>query len=521
MANEQGVAPHDEVAAPHAPLLSGLDIASMLQSKGPVVKCVVLRAPKHKPIDEDGKVAAVAAVATAAEVTNNPPGDEKELLEHLVDEIEIDTTPQKNEVQKVLGGPPTFIGQFEREGIVLMALRGFVEEKSETGNNNNNREFDYDFAGISVKELRAQCKEWDVNTENMLEKRDLESALKKKELELPSINPHSLQPPLNNVYVRGPILILKVAQVNEPLDTEEGNAVENDEKDDGGICKDDSTEEDKINENNTVNEKGDEDIGIQNEGETLPTSTTPLEISSNAEFFFSYTKAEYLIFAARTDIKKTLPSQNRAADGGNDEEVEDGTDNDDEDGEGDEDSEDDQDDENDGDFELVDTSMEEEMTEEEEKSAMLNIVMAELLRKFRDQNERGANSREVLEIRASVAEQLEIEVTKYDETQDEADGDRKRPADPSDGEEGPKRKRVKFENSVKGADADDEEPNADEDEGDETSKQKESTNEGKLAEEEAKVGGVDSPQSQSEATGVASLPPENEGDAKSDEQAPS
>jgi hypothetical protein len=52
----------------------------------------------------------------------------------------------------------------------------------------------------------------------------------------------------------------------------------------------------------------------------------------------------------------------------------------------------------------------EELTEEEEKSAMLNIVLSELLRKFREENGRGPNSEEVLEIRASIAEQLEMEV---------------------------------------------------------------------------------------------------------------
>ncbi|CAB9502947.1 expressed unknown protein [Seminavis robusta] len=105
----------------------------------------------------------------------------------------------------------------------------------------------------------------------------------------------------------------------------------------------------------------------------------------------------------------------------------------------------------------------EEMTEDEEKSAMLNIVLSELLRKFREENGRGPSSVEVLEIRASVAEQLEMEVATHESIEaqqqkheEENGGGKKRAAAAVDAaaENGdseaqqPSSKRVKFHDSV-------------------------------------------------------------------------
>jgi hypothetical protein len=122
----------------------------------------------------------------------------------------------------------------------------------------------------------------------------------------------------------------------------------------------------------------------------------------------------------------------------------------------------------------------EELTEEEEKSAMLNIILSELMRKFREENGRGPTSQEVLEIRASVAEQLEMEVATTEsiekfnnaaaaaataatsnqpsDPQHQAGDDRKRPAETNGSENDddennsssnqPALKRVKFHSSV-------------------------------------------------------------------------
>lgn len=314
---------------------------------GPVVMCVVLRAPVRQAIVEDVKV---AAIAEAEKPSNERETDTKSSGDFSgaaieIDEVEVDTTPQKNEVEKVLGGPFTFIGQYDDEGIVLMARRGLVEEKKADNDNNDESTADEgtDFASMSLN--------WNANTENVIEKQELIDSLEKKELELPLINPHQLKPPLHNVRVRGDILILRVPEGDEPLDSEEaGDEDENDsdENDSGSAVNEASTEEQKI--------------------------------ENKDAFFLSYTKAEYLRFIVAPI------AQNGHSDDDDDE------------------NEKAREGDNDGDeeFQMAAAALE-EMTEEEEKSAMLNIVMAELLRKFREENERGANSREVLEIRGTFA----------------------------------------------------------------------------------------------------------------------
>lgn len=107
-------------------LPGGDDISRLLKSEGPVVSAVLLKAGP----------------------------------EATVKEIQVDTTPQKQMVQKLLGGPFTFLGQYEDEGIMLMCPR---------------------------------------DQEN-------DSVTK---------NQHKLQPPFDDAQVRGDILLLRVAAEDE------------------------------------------------------------------------------------------------------------------------------------------------------------------------------------------------------------------------------------------------------------------------------------------------------------------
>jgi hypothetical protein len=113
----------------------GVDISKLLKSQGPVVSAVLLKA---------GPDAAV-------------------------EQVEVDTTPQKQMVQKLLGGPFTFLGQYEEEGIMLMCLR---DENSD--------------AAAAGEETAG-----------------------------PTLNQHKLQPPFDDAKVRGDILLLKVANEEE------------------------------------------------------------------------------------------------------------------------------------------------------------------------------------------------------------------------------------------------------------------------------------------------------------------
>lgn len=242
------------------------------------------------------------------------------------------------------------------------------------------RELPENISNLSISALREWCDELDVDTEGIIEKSELVQALEATRL---PVNPHQLQPPLDKHVVRGDILLLKVAETEETLDEENDKDGEKEEKE--------------------------------------------LKVMSNEEFFLNYTKEEYVAFASRTDVvAPTVES---------DEEGEDGE----EEGE-EQEEEDDDDDEDDGDY---DPTEEGECTEEEEKRVMLNLIMAEVLRKFREDKGRGPSSEELLELRRQVAAPLGLEVTTVD--------DMKRPATEQDGDhEDRPSKRVKFNGSADG-----------------------------------------------------------------------
>lgn len=142
--------------------LQGIDISKVLRSKGPIVSCVVLRA------------------AATADSDENKPSANDNHHETLVEQIKLDTTPKKAEVETVLGGPFTFVGQYHEEGIVLMAKRGNV------------------FAA---------------NDDDEEEKKPSEP-----------LNPHKLQPPFEACRVYGDILVLKVAECDDEDDENENPA---------------------------------------------------------------------------------------------------------------------------------------------------------------------------------------------------------------------------------------------------------------------------------------------------------
>jgi hypothetical protein len=170
---------------------NGEEIASILSSKGPVVKCVLL---KHmRPTGRDVKPHPASPKAAEEH--------KREVLVELIEEIEIDTTPSKSEVKKVLGGPFTFLGQYPDEGIILMVRKDLPD----------------DLEMQSTKTLRDLCFDTNIDTKSMVEKQELVSALIDSQL---PVNPHSLQPPFDGVVVRGDILLMKVAETDEFLDAD-------------------------------------------------------------------------------------------------------------------------------------------------------------------------------------------------------------------------------------------------------------------------------------------------------------
>lgn len=393
--------------------LQGQDIGALLTSKGPVVKCVLLRHMRKNGRDEKPHAVASPSHGNIDEENgDNGKGDEKDLIPHhrhlhqwpqmkeMIEEIDVDTTPAKKQVQAILGGPFTFLGQYPDEGCVVMARKD-IENDIE------------DIENASIKQLRHWCEElYDIDCSNMLEKYELIAALRQAQQ---PINPHRLQPPLDHLTIRGDILLMRVAETDEVLDRED------EEEEETEICPDEA------------NDKAEADTDSDKEQDR---EQPKIKVLSNDEFFLDYTAEEYIAFASRTDIVAPESAVQEEDEEGNDAEEE----RDEE--EIDEDGDDDDDDEEDEDY---------EMDEEEDKRAILNLIMGELLRKFREENGRGPDTEELLLLRSQVADQLGVEVAVRGGENGDADndngGNRKRAASASP-PMAEYHKRVKFDSSV-------------------------------------------------------------------------
>lgn len=149
----------------------GLNISKIMSSTGPVVKCVLLRAAAAATADDNDE----GNPKADDETKENETSSVLHPHQHLIDEIEVDTTPRKSQVNTILGGPFTFLGQYEEEGIVIMIRLPRLDD-----DDRNDEEDDDKKHG--------------------------------------PINPHRLQPPFHNVMVRGDILFMKVAPVTDDDD---------------------------------------------------------------------------------------------------------------------------------------------------------------------------------------------------------------------------------------------------------------------------------------------------------------
>jgi hypothetical protein len=259
-----------------------------------------------------------------------------------MEQLELDMTPSKSMVQTTLGGPFTFLGQYEDEGIVIMVRQPHEDEEEYP--------MQEELEELKLFELKLLLEDRGISPDGMLEKSDMVQALL-KDFELPPINPHQLQPPLHKKTVRGDILVVKVAETQEELDQEDAEEKE-------------------------------------------------VVVPTNDEFFLDYTLDQYIQFASRTDIEEHEIEEPEEGQGSDEE------DSDEEEGEG-----------------YVLGGEDNEEIAEEDKSAMFNLVMNEVLRQYREDNGRGPNTQELLELRSAIAKQLEVEVAEIDA--DGADWDKK------------------------------------------------------------------------------------------------
>ncbi len=304
-----------------AELMSGEEISRILASTGNVVKCVLLRAAPDATNDDGKKPAAAKKQHDGDSKTPNEQTQEKTILKDLIDEIEVDTTPKKSQAQEILGGPITFLGQYEDEDLVLICRRPETLEKDTP------------------------------------------------------MNSHKLQPPFEHTKVQGDILIMRVKpHQDKPEQQADG-------------CDETSV------------------------------------AASDDDFFLDFTKHDYIHFALRDDVEP--PEFQEVQSGDDDEEIEEEQEEEEEYLGEDDDDEDD----------------------EEAQVAMMNLIMAQVLRRFHDENGRGPNTQELLELRSALAQKLGVEVPGI---QDDAEEEEKREDKPSGkrvaengGDEGGT-KRVKF-----------------------------------------------------------------------------
>jgi|AntRauTorckE5430_2_1112549.scaffolds.fasta_scaffold00749_2 hypothetical protein len=337
---------------------TGEQIAKVLRNSGPTVKCVLLRCSPSSSDDAKPSAEVQDADADADEKPDLENGNgttTKKVLTDLIEEIEVDTTPKKQMVAQVIGGPFTFLGQYEDEGIVVIIRRPEDVEAS-VGE------------GVEV-----------------------------------ATNPHELQPPLHNAEVKGDILLLRVAATEE-----------------------EEVEEVGIEKTNGINDAKEGDSSATAGCEETQAATIAGKFMSNEEFFLNYTLEEYVKFASRTDIVPQEEPEELEGDG----EVSE-----------DEDSEEDE--------ECNAESDSDEMEDDEEcQIGMMNLILAQILKRFREENGRGPNTMELLAMRSALAEKLGIDESAINQNEakdDETNDDGKRKADDSE-DVSQREKRVKFTN---------------------------------------------------------------------------
>jgi hypothetical protein len=269
-------------------------------------------------------------------------------LSHLIEEITIDTTPRKSQVAKLLGGDFTFLGQYEDEGIMVMVRRPTWEKEV----HNNNEE---------------------------------------EEEVPPPINPHRLHPPLNDVEVRGDILLMRVAETHEELDEDHDEEEENDDEQSAEL----------------EGKEADNEVTTDHEA----SAKKKLHVPSSEEFFLDYTRDEYLKFAARTDVTWEQPDEEESEEeqDENHQYLQNDT------IEGHESDQDDDDDDAPYDPEQDEEEGEEYYDTEEHQIGMMNLILGQILRKFHEENGRGPNTLELLDMRKALADKLGVDVPEVDE----------------------------------------------------------------------------------------------------------
>jgi hypothetical protein len=266
-------------------------------------------------------------------------------------------------VSQILGGPFTFLGQYEQEGTMVMIRQQPQVEPDD-----------------------AAAEEGDSN------------ASFPQMVEGMALNPHELQPPLHNHVVYGDILLMRVApcaeddEDDEDEEKEKESALDGEQQEQNGQT--DENDEAKSGESKS-DEHNDTKVAEEDTNIGQRSSNT---ILSNEEFFLNYTKEEYIQFASRTDIVFVEPKEEEEEDNeqefDSDEQVADPN----------------QDSGSDEEFQLGGSDDEIGSDDEEDcQIGMMNLILAQIIKRFREQHGRGPHTDELLAMRSALAEKLGIQ----------------------------------------------------------------------------------------------------------------
>jgi len=267
-------------------------------------------------------------------------------------------------VSQLLGGPFTFLGQYEEQGLVVMVRRDQAAEQAGEG-----------VGGEEGGLVR---------------------------------NGHKLQPPLHEEVVFGDILLMRVADAEEE---EEAVAAAATVADCGESTKETKgteeggTETEENGASPTTQQQPQDDTttdgGEEEEASNNTPTPTPAKVLTNDEFFLDYTKDEYLTFAARTDILPPPPK-----DDGETEETAEHNDGSDESSDENDELAEDQD--QDAEYDIEDEDSNSDDDGDDCQIGMMNLILGQILKRFQEANGRGPDTHELLTMRAALAEKLGI-----------------------------------------------------------------------------------------------------------------
>eukprot|EP00558_Chaetoceros_sp_UNC1202_P008008 CAMPEP_0197252602 /NCGR_PEP_ID=MMETSP1429-20130617/62070_1 /TAXON_ID=49237 /ORGANISM="Chaetoceros sp., Strain UNC1202" /LENGTH=253 /DNA_ID=CAMNT_0042715029 /DNA_START=12 /DNA_END=773 /DNA_ORIENTATION=+ len=236
--------------------------------------------------------------------------------------------------------------------------------------------------------------------------------------------------------------------------------MEDDDEDEEAQVKD--TETEQVEEGTPINSTNndttiDHDHGGRANDAAAKEKLTTAKILTNEEFFLDYTKDEYIQFASRTDILPPEPTQDAEE-------------------EENEASEQESDEEEEEEYNVE--SDEDDMEDEEEcQIGMMNLILAQILKRFREENGRGPNTEELLAMRSALAEKLGIDESIINNPSSPSAGDesKKRRADDSNDGCSIREKRVKFtdKNEIKLINLTDEDAANDDDDDDDKEEEEE------------------------------------------------